>query len=79
MSKKSKLVDNEVIALTEEYSVVIQNKLPPKLEDPSSFSIFCTIGNIEFSNALCDSDASVPLIPLSIARKLGLTESKATL
>ncbi|XP_027158192.1 uncharacterized protein LOC113759815 [Coffea eugenioides] len=78
ISKKRKLVDNEIIALTKKCSTVIQNKLPPKLKDPSSFSIPCTIGNIDFSNTVCDLGASVSLIPLSIARKLGLIELKAT-
>ena len=65
-------MDGEVIALMEECSVVIQNKLSPKLKDPGSFSIHCTTSNIEFSSALCDLDASVYLSPLSIARKLGI-------
>nr|XP_027060802.1 uncharacterized protein LOC113687382 [Coffea arabica] len=77
MSKKRKLVDNEIITLREKCSVVNQNKLSPKLEDPGSFSIPCTIGNIEFLNALCFLGASVTLIPLSINRKLGLTELRA--
>ncbi|XP_071926187.1 uncharacterized protein [Coffea arabica] len=54
MSKKRKIVDNEMIALTEECSALIKNKLPPKLKDPGSFSIPCTIGQLHFSNALCD-------------------------
>ncbi|XP_038973076.1 uncharacterized protein LOC120105078 [Phoenix dactylifera] len=39
MSKKRKLEDFETIALTEECSAIIHNKLPPKLRDPWSFSI----------------------------------------
>ncbi|XP_071917004.1 uncharacterized protein [Coffea arabica] len=78
MSKKRKIVDNEMIALTEECSALIKNKLPPKLKDPGSFSIPCTIGQLHFSNALCDLGASVSLMPLSVARRLGLQELKAT-
>ncbi|XP_038973879.1 uncharacterized protein LOC120105457 [Phoenix dactylifera] len=37
MSKKRKLEDFETIALTEECSAIIQNKLPPKLRDPEFF------------------------------------------
>ncbi|XP_071932955.1 uncharacterized protein [Coffea arabica] len=44
MTQKKKLEDCETIALTEECSAIIQNKLPPKLKDPGSFSIPCTIG-----------------------------------
>nr|XP_027083493.1 uncharacterized protein LOC113705783 [Coffea arabica]XP_027083494.1 uncharacterized protein LOC113705784 [Coffea arabica] len=78
MSKKRKIVDNEMIALTEECSALIKNKLPPKLKDPGSFSIPCTIGQLHFSNDLCDLGASVSLMPLSVARRLGLQELKAT-
>ncbi|XP_021756145.1 uncharacterized protein LOC110721288 [Chenopodium quinoa] len=66
MSKKRKLEDYETIALSEECSVVIQQKLPPKLKDPGSFSIPCKISEINFSRALCDLGASVSLMPLSI-------------
>lgn len=78
MANKRKLEDYETIALTEECSAVIQNKLPPKLRDPGSFSIHCTIGDVELSRALCDLGASVSLIPLSVCRKLGLKEMKPT-
>ncbi|XP_038976409.1 uncharacterized protein LOC113461320 [Phoenix dactylifera] len=78
ISKKRKLEDFETIALTEECSAIIQNKLPPKLRDPGSFSIPCTIGDVDFSRALCDLGASVSLMPLSVSRKLGLKELKPT-
>ncbi|XP_027067872.1 uncharacterized protein [Coffea arabica] len=78
MTKKRKLVDSETIALTEECSVIIQNKLLPKLKDPGSFTVPCTIGNVEFSKALYDLGASVSLIPLPVARQLGLKELKRT-
>ena len=78
ISKKRKLEDYETISMTEECSAIIQNKLPPKLKDPGSFSIPCTIGNVNFRKALCDLGASVSLMPLSISRKLGLKELKST-
>ncbi|XP_071928189.1 uncharacterized protein [Coffea arabica] len=78
MTRKRKLEDCETIALTEECSAIIQNKLPSKLKDPGSFSIPCTIGNVDFSKALCDFGASVSLIPLTVARQLGLHELKRT-
>ncbi|KAL0448387.1 UNVERIFIED_CONTAM: hypothetical protein Slati_1395100 [Sesamum latifolium] len=49
-------------------------KLPPKLKDPGSFSIPCTIGNIAFDKVLCDLGASVNLMPYSIFEKLGMHE-----
>ncbi|XP_027181913.1 uncharacterized protein LOC113780300 [Coffea eugenioides] len=78
MTKKRRLEDSETIALTEECSAIIQNKLPPKLKDLGSFTVPCTIGNVEFSKTLCDLGASVSLIPLIVARQLGLKELKRT-
>ncbi|KAL0345390.1 UNVERIFIED_CONTAM: hypothetical protein Sradi_4370300 [Sesamum radiatum] len=56
-----------------------QNKLPPKLKDPGSFSIPCTIGNTNFDKALCDLGASVNLMPYSIFEKLGMHELTPTI
>ncbi|XP_027109088.1 uncharacterized protein [Coffea arabica] len=79
MTKKRRLVDSETtIALTEECSAIIQNKLSPKLKDPGSFTVHCTIGNVKFSKALCDLGASVSLILLTVTRQLGLKELKRT-
>ncbi|XP_022846278.1 uncharacterized protein LOC111369022 [Olea europaea var. sylvestris] len=65
LSNKRKLEDNETVMLTEECSAIFQHKLPPKLNDP---------GN----KALCDLGASINLMPLSLFKKLGLGEAKAT-
>ncbi|XP_041016163.1 uncharacterized protein LOC121258686 [Juglans microcarpa x Juglans regia] len=70
ISKKRKFEDFETIALTWECSAIIQNKLPPKLRDRGSFSIPCTISDVNFSKALCDLGASVSLMPLPMSRKL---------
>ena len=45
LSKKRKLGDFETIALLEECSAILQQKLPLKLKDPGSFTIPCAIGN----------------------------------
>ncbi|PIN21854.1 DNA-directed DNA polymerase [Handroanthus impetiginosus] len=65
LSKKRRLGDYETVALTEECSAIIQNKLPPKLKDPGR-------------RALCDLGASINLMPYSIYRTLGLVEAKPT-
>ncbi|PIN03721.1 DNA-directed DNA polymerase [Handroanthus impetiginosus] len=78
LSKKRRLGDYEMVALTEEYSAIIQNKLPPKLKDPGSFTIPCTIGTHFSGRALCDLGASINLMPYSIYRTLGLGEAKPT-
>ncbi|XP_022873979.1 uncharacterized protein LOC111392815 [Olea europaea var. sylvestris] len=79
ISNKHKLEDHETVMLTEECSARIQNKLPPKLKDPGSFTVPCTIGEVYFNKTLCDLSASINLMPLSVFRKLGLGEVKATI
>jgi len=63
LSNKRKLEEHEIIALTEEYNVVIQNKLPAKFKDLGSFSIPYLIGNVSINRALCDLGSSVCLMP----------------
>ncbi|XP_075521390.1 uncharacterized protein LOC142554612 [Primulina tabacum] len=78
LSNKKKLVDFETVKLSEECSAILQNKLPPKLKDPGSFSIPCTIGSSFFSKALCDLGASINLMHYSCYEKLGIGEVKPT-
>ena len=48
------------------------------MQDPGSFTIPCTTGNFEFKKALCDSEASINLMPLSMAKRLSLGELTPT-
>ena len=61
--------------LTATCSAVIKNNLLEKMKDPGIFTIPCTIGGFEIQKALCDSGASINLMPLSVARKLSLGEA----
>ncbi|XP_049381154.1 uncharacterized protein LOC125845649 [Solanum stenotomum] len=47
-----------------------ENKLPQKCGDPGSFTIPCTLGTARFEKLLCDSGASINLLPLFIFKKL---------
>ncbi|KAJ9189389.1 hypothetical protein P3X46_000692 [Hevea brasiliensis] len=78
LSKKRKLEDYGTVALIEECSAILQNKLPPKLKDPGSFSIPCLIGDKKIDKAFCDLGASVSLMPLSICKKMEIGELKPT-
>ena len=49
-----------------------------KMKDPGSFTIPCTIGNSEMGKALCDSRASINLMPLSAVKRLSLGELTPT-
>ena len=78
LGNKRKLEDYETVRLNEECSAIIQRKLPPKLKDPGSFTIPCSIGGCTFNKVLCDLGASINLMHLSILQKLGLDEPKPT-
>ncbi|WVY96365.1 hypothetical protein V8G54_028516 [Vigna mungo] len=57
---------------------IIQKSIPPKLKDPGSFTIPCTIGNISVGKALIDLGASINLMPLSMFEKIEGLELKPT-
>ncbi|KAL0319626.1 UNVERIFIED_CONTAM: hypothetical protein Sradi_5224100 [Sesamum radiatum] len=74
ISNKRKWDGGETVKLNEECSAIFQNKLPPKLKDTGSFSIPCTIGNINFDKVLCHLRTSVNLMSYSIFEKLEMHE-----
>ncbi|GKU88763.1 hypothetical protein SLEP1_g2989 [Rubroshorea leprosula] len=78
LANKRKLEEFEMVKLNEECSAILQNKLPPKLKDPMSFSIPCIIGHVNFDKALCDLGTSINLMPFHVFRKLGLGEPSPT-
>ncbi|CAH9097948.1 unnamed protein product [Cuscuta europaea] len=78
LSNKKKLAEFATIALTEECSAILQNKLPPKLKDPGSFTVPCSIGKIGEVRSLCDLGASINLMPHSLFKKLGVGELQPT-
>ncbi|XP_070049162.1 uncharacterized protein [Nicotiana tomentosiformis] len=70
LTKKRKIEETLVVKLIEYCSAILQNKLPQKCGDPGSFTIPCSLGTTNFDKSLCDSGASINLMPLSIYRKL---------
>nr|XP_008349476.2 uncharacterized protein LOC103412721 [Malus domestica] len=78
ISKKRKFGDHEKIQLTEECSAILQRKLPLKQKDRGSFKIPCIIGTNLFEKALCDLGSSINLLPLSVAKTIGIGEIKPT-
>ena len=78
LSKKRKIAEEGIVNLTATCSAVIQQKLPAKIKDPCSFTIPCSIGKYEFKKALCDSGASINLMPLSVVQRLSLGELTST-
>ena len=78
LNKKRRIIEEGVVNLTATCSAVIKKNLLEKMKDPGSFTIPCVIGEFEFQKALCDSGASINLMPLSVARKLSLGELTPT-
>ena len=78
LNKKRKIAEEGIVNLTASCSAIIQQKLPAKMKDPGSFTIPCSIGKCEFKKALCDSGASINLMPLSVVQRLSLGELTPT-
>nr|XP_025670113.1 uncharacterized protein LOC112769873 [Arachis hypogaea] len=78
INKKRSWKEKETVILTQECSAVIQKGLPPKLKDPGSFFIPCTIGNIPIDKALCDLGSSINLMLLSMMRNVSIEDVKPT-
>ena len=74
LSKKRKIVEEGIVNLTATCSAVMKKELPEKMKDPGSFTIPCIIEGVEIQEALCDSGASINLMPLSVAKQLSLGE-----
>ncbi|GKA05399.1 hypothetical protein Tco_0684519 [Tanacetum coccineum] len=66
VSNKSKMEHISDAYLNEECSAIIQNKLLPKLGDPGSFLIPCTLANSVECLALADLGASINLMSSSL-------------
>ena len=78
LSKKRKIAEEGIVNLTATCSAIIQQKLSAKMKDPGIFTIPCSIWKYEFKKALCDSGASINLMPLSVVQRLSLGELTPT-
>ncbi|XP_010496072.1 PREDICTED: uncharacterized protein LOC104773193 [Camelina sativa] len=66
-----------IVILSHECSAVIQRTVSPKkLGDPGSFTPPCLIGPLSFEKHLYDLGASVSLMPLIVAKRLGFKNFK---
>ena len=74
LSKKRKIVEEGIVNLTATCSALMKKELPKKMKDPGSFTIPCIIKGVEIQKALCDSGASINLMPLYVAKQLSLGE-----
>ena len=78
LSRKRKIAEEGIVSLTATYSVVIQNSIPKKIQDPGNFTIPCEIGHADVGKTLCDYGANINLMPLSVTKRLSLGELTPT-
>ncbi|XP_016515464.1 uncharacterized protein LOC107832166 [Nicotiana tabacum] len=70
LSSKRKLEETKVVKLNAHCSAILQNKISQKCGNPGSFTIPCSLESKYFDKVLCDSGASINLMPLSVFKKL---------
>lgn len=78
LNGRHKLKYGENISLAKECSAIIHRKLPPKLIDPNTFTILCTISSLKIGQALCDLGARINLMPISMMKNLNFGEPEPT-
>ncbi|GKA55445.1 reverse transcriptase domain-containing protein [Tanacetum coccineum] len=78
LRNKEKLEEIAITTVNTECFAIILNKVPEKLEDPGKFLIPCALKELDRTNALADSRASINLLPHSIYKQLRLEALKPT-
>ncbi|GKD34705.1 reverse transcriptase domain-containing protein [Tanacetum coccineum] len=78
LRNKEKLEEIAITTVNAKCSAIILNKVPEKLEDPGKFLIPCALQELDRTNALANSEASINLLPHSIYKQLGLGALKPT-
>ncbi|GJZ40054.1 reverse transcriptase domain-containing protein [Tanacetum coccineum] len=78
IGNKEKLSEMARTPLNEHCSAAILNKLPEKLRDPDKFLIPCDFPGMDECLALADLGASINLMPLSMWKRLSLSELTPT-
>ncbi|KAL4311370.1 hypothetical protein GQ457_01G014760 [Hibiscus cannabinus] len=78
VSKRTRLSEFEIVAMTEGCMAMLHNRLPSKLKDLGSFTIPCAIDNHYIGKALCDLGASINRMPKSVFQRLGIRKVRPT-
>ncbi|GKF00956.1 hypothetical protein Tco_0027879 [Tanacetum coccineum] len=72
VTNKPLTMENEDVRMHRRCSALLLNQLPPKEKDPGSFILPCSIGRLDFNNALADLGASISIMPFSMYKRLGI-------
>ncbi|GJS06072.1 zinc knuckle CX2CX4HX4C containing protein [Tanacetum coccineum] len=76
VENKPRTEEDNKIRMNLRCSALFQNHLPPKKQDPGSFILPCSIGKLDFKNALADLGASNSIMPFSMYKCLGIGKLK---
>ncbi|GJS32791.1 hypothetical protein Tco_0531173 [Tanacetum coccineum] len=72
VANKPLTMENEDVRINHRCSALLFNQLPPKEKDPGSFILPCSIGRLDFNNALADLGSSISIMPFSMYKCLGI-------
>ncbi|XP_070054222.1 uncharacterized protein [Nicotiana tomentosiformis] len=72
---KKRSMNFETIKVTHQVSEIVHS-MDPKLEDSDALMIPCTIRSSDFAKALCDTRASINLMPYSVFKTLGIGKAR---
>lgn len=61
-TKKRKMTECEIVALMQVIIDVFKNGVPENMKDPESFTVPCSIGNVNLGRSLFDLGASINYI-----------------
>nr|GEU45721.1 hypothetical protein [Tanacetum cinerariifolium] len=70
MENKSRTLENENVKMNIRCSAILQTQLPPKEQDPGSFTFPCSIRKVIF-DALADLGESISIMPLLMFKRHG--------
>ncbi|XP_070045914.1 uncharacterized protein [Nicotiana tomentosiformis] len=74
---KKRSMNCKTIKMAHQVSAIVHS-MAPKLEDPDTFTIPCTIGSADFAKALCDLGASINFMPYTVFKTLGIEQPRPT-
>ena len=77
LTNRRKFEEFKVVALNEERSALLQNKVPLNEKDLDSFTIPISTKGEKLGRALCDLGSSINVMSLSIYQKLGFGEARS--
>ncbi|XP_028801534.1 uncharacterized protein LOC114756762 [Neltuma alba] len=77
-TNNKKCKPNEKVQLGSNVSAIFKPQLPIKCADLGSFTIPCTVGPLNITNALLDLRAAINVMPISLYTSLGIQTIKST-